>query len=123
MTLLIGRSQRKKILTCGARAESGQPLDSGPQQLLGQVTKTILLDLTDAELHARALLNWANYIETGRVTLSAEDVAQQNRHRAPKDQLKARELDSGQVALVQRLRVLAEDQLRISNRPPGMRAG
>lgn len=83
----------------------------------------MMLDLTDAELRAQALLNWANYIETGQVTLSAEDVAEQNRHRSPKDQLKPRELDSGQVALVQRLRGLAEDQLRANSRPPGMRAG
>lgn len=60
------------------------------------------MEWSDAELEQRALQMWANYIETGHVTLSANDMLQQNRGKELKP------LQPSQQALIERLRKLAQ---------------
>ena len=64
---------------------------------------------TDQELKAHALLLWANHIETGDVTLSANDVIAQNRPRTAGGP-SVRALTDDQRRLVQRLRDLARSE-------------
>lgn len=55
--------------------------------------------MNDQELISHALHTWANYIETGHVTLSAND--------AVNHEIKPRPLDKDQTIIVQRIRKLA----------------
>jgi len=67
--------------------------------------------LTDEELKSRALSQWANYIETGTVTLSAQDVQQQNQSRPLKERKALPDLSEEQRQMVARLRQLSINEL------------
>ncbi len=69
-------------------------------------------NMADEELISHALTLWANHIETGQVTLSANDVAEQNRSMPAMHRRKLPVLHPDQAALVNRLRGLAVDQGR-----------
>ena len=58
--------------------------------------------VTNSELISQSLDMRANWIETGTVTLSANDAASSNQHKLIKM------LDSDQIELVRRLRSIAE---------------
>lgn len=62
-----------------------------------------LLAMTDRELAAMALSLWANHIETGSVSLSAQDAARMGKS--------FNALNAEQIQLVQRLRQLNEKSL------------
>lgn len=63
---------------------------------------------TDAELVSYALRQWANYIETGEVYMSAQNAISSNQ----RDKLRA--LDPGQHRLVARLHDLADHYDKIA---------
>lgn len=73
--------------------------------------------MSDASIMAQALNMWANYVETGTVTLSAKE-AQERYERAKNDRFRRadiappRALDEDQMRLVMRLRNLAVAQLK-----------
>ncbi len=58
---------------------------------------------TDQELKARALMQWANHIETGTIILSKDDALARGKQ--------VNKLDEAQVRLVERMRSLARDEL------------
>ena len=64
---------------------------------------------TDRELIFRALNYWANHIETGKISMSANDAYNYERGELCK------RLDYNQMVLVERLRNLADDAL--ANKP------
>lgn len=66
--------------------------------------------MTDVELLAHSLLIWANHIETGNVTLSANDVLGMGKN-APNG-AKVNQLNEGQRDLVKRLRDLNKAVLK-----------
>lgn len=68
--------------------------------------------MTDKELISRAISMWANYIETGTVTLSAADANQRNEFSGPRDKIKINALTADQVELVERIKKLSINVLR-----------
>lgn len=77
-----------------------------------------LNDLTDLEAVVQALRNWANYIETGDISMNAQDVAQRimayeglgNRERfGVKHPPKLKALNTEQMRFIVRLRDLADN--------------
>lgn len=66
--------------------------------------------MTDSEIVAHSLEMWANYIETGKPALSAQDAIRSRQLTL------LRPLDEAQRRLVARIRDLAADTLRAQSR-------
>lgn len=69
------------------------------------------MDIKDSELIYRALLIWSNHIETGSVSLSADDAKRSNKAEL------IRQLSPDQVSFVSRLKDLAGQQLSALTEP------
>jgi hypothetical protein len=74
--------------------------------------------MRDSDLKAHALRLWANFIETGNVTLSAGDVAARNASVSPNARSPLHKLDGDQQQLVMHLRSLASAEVA-RNSPSG----
>ena len=69
-----------------------------------------LEERSDAELIDQALIMWVNYIETGSVLTSANDVRSRNATVPERDRLPLRDLGEDQLKLISRLRRLSLQQ-------------